>query len=91
MIALPEFAQLNEFMSEIEEFGLDPLTDGLFLTVVAFRDLGLFYDAEEAMVGIEGQAEMSADLYLLKGEILNAVGRAEEARAAFDQADALMR
>jgi hypothetical protein len=91
VIAAPEFAQLNEFMNEIEEFGLDPLTDGLFLTVVAFRDLGLFYDAGEALVGIERQNEMSADLYLLKGEILDALGRAEEARAAFDRADTLMR
>ena len=78
-------------MDEIEEFGLDPMSDGLFLTVVAFRDLGLFYDAGEAMIGIEGQSEMSADMYLLKGEILNVLGYDAEARAAFDKADALMR
>ncbi len=91
VIDIPEFAQLSEFMDEIEEFGLDPMSDGLFLTVVAFRDLGLFYDAGEAMIGIEGQSEMSADMYLLKGEILNVLGYDAEARAAFDKADALMR
>ena len=91
VIDIPEFAQLSEFMEEIEVFGLDPMSDGLFLTVVAFRDLELFYDAGEAMAGIEGQGEMSADMYLLKGEILNVLGREAEARAAFDKADALMR
>lgn len=91
VIDIPEFAQLSEFMDEIEEFGLDPMSDGLFLTVVAFRDLDLFYDAGEAMASIEDQGEMSADMYLLKGEILNVLGREAEARAAFDKADALMR
>ncbi len=91
VIDIPEFVQLGEFMEEIEVFGLDPMSDGLFLTVVAFRDLELFYDAGEAMVGIEGQGAMSADMYLLKGEILNVLGREAEARAAFDKADALIR
>lgn len=91
VIDIPEFAQLSEFMDEIEEFGLDPMSDGLFLTVVAFRDLDLFYDAGEAIAGIEDQGEMSADMYMLKGEILNMLGREAEARAAYDKADALMR
>jgi predicted RNA polymerase sigma factor len=34
---------------------------------------------------------MSADMYMLKGEILNTLGHEAEARAAFDKADALMR
>ena len=34
---------------------------------------------------------LSADLYLLKGEVLDALGQLEEARAAFDRADALLR
>lgn len=91
VIDIPEFAQLSEFMDEIKEFGLDPMGDGLFLTVVAFRDLELFYDAGEAIVGIEDQGEMGADMYMLKGEILNTLGHEAEARAAFDKADALMR
>jgi hypothetical protein len=91
VLDIPEFAQLSEFMEEIKEFGLDPLDDGLFLTVVVFRDLGLYYDAGDAIVDIEGQGDMSADMYMLKGEILNTLGREAEARAAFDKADALMR
>lgn len=56
-----------------------------------FRDLGLYYDAGDAIVDIEGQGDMSADMYMLKGEILNTLGHEAEARAAFDKADALMR
>ena len=34
---------------------------------------------------------MSAELYLLKGDILASLGRAREAREAFDKADEMMR
>ncbi len=78
-------------MEEISVFGLDPMGDGLFLTVVAFRDLGLFYDANDALVDVENQASLSAELYMLKGEILAELGHEEGARAAFDKADELMR
>jgi len=91
VIDIVEFAALDEFMEEIRTFGLDPMSDGLFLTAVVFRDLELFYDADQAIDGLEGQGDMSADLYMLKGEILNTLGRETEARAAFDKADALMR
>jgi len=44
------------------------------------RDLELFYDADQAIDDLEGQGDMSADLYMLKGEILNTLGRETEAR-----------
>ena len=56
-----------------------------------FRDLGLFYDASEALDMVEREASLSAELYLLKGEILAELGQEEAARAAFDRADELMR
>jgi hypothetical protein len=34
---------------------------------------------------------LSWDVYLLKGQVLDALGRLDEARAAFDRADALLR
>lgn len=86
-----EQVELQDYMDEIAVFGLDPMTDGLFLTVVAYRDLGLFYDARAALDRVEGQASLSADLYLLKGEILTELGHEEAARDAFDRADELMR
>jgi len=86
-----EQVELQDYMDEIAVFGLDPMTDGLFLTVVAYRDLGLFCDARAALDRVEGQASLSADLYLLKGEILTELGHEEAARDAFDRADELMR
>jgi tetratricopeptide (TPR) repeat protein len=88
---LEEAVELEVYLDEISVFGLDPMGDGLFLTVVAYRDLGLFYDAREALEAVERDGSLSADLYLLKGEILIELGHEEAAREAFDKADELMR
>lgn len=90
-MSLEESVDLEDYMDEIAVFGLDPMTDGLFLTVVAYRDLGLYYEAHDALVTVERQANLSADLYLLKGEILAELGHEEAAREAFDRADEMMR
>ena len=86
-----ESEELATTLSEVSALGLDPMGDGAFLTVVIYRDLDLFYDAAQALANVENTAAMSADLYLLKGEILAELGQGDEARAAFDKADALMR
>lgn len=91
VMSLQEHVELQDYMDDIAVFGLDPRGDGLFLTVVAYRDLGLFYDARDALEEVEREASLSADLYLLKGEILAELGHEEQARAAFDKADELMR
>lgn len=78
-------------MDEIRVIGLDPFGDGLFLTTVIFRDLELYYDAASALEEVESAGSMTAELYLLKGEILNELGQEEAARKAFDKADAMMR
>ena len=90
-MSLEESVDMQDYLDEIAVFGLDPMTDGLFLTVVAYRDMGLFYDAANALDNVESQASLSAELYLLKGEILAELGQEEAARAAFDKADELMR
>jgi len=89
VIGLEESVDLEDYLEEISVFGLDPRGDGLFLTVVAYRDLGLFYEAREAMEAVEAGGPLSWELYKLKGEILAELGHEEEARAAFDRADAL--
>lgn len=91
VMSLQESVELEDYMDDIAVFGLDPAGDGLFLTVVAYRDLGLLYDARDALAEVEEQSDLSAELYLLKGEILAELGHEEEARAAFDRADGLMR
>ncbi|MCH7563222.1 MAG: hypothetical protein IH968_05285 [Gemmatimonadetes bacterium] len=76
----------------LADAGLDPATDGLFLTAVIYRDADLLYEAEGALSALEaGGAPLSASIYLLRGEILDALGHIEEARMAFDKADEIMR
>ena len=91
IIAAEDNEALATTLGEVRAMGLDPMGDGLFLTAVIFRDMGLFYEADLALKNLEKTGEMSADLYLLKGEILNVLGHEEEARKAFDKADAMMR
>jgi len=89
VIGLVESVELEDYLAEIEVFGLDPRSDGLFLTVVAYRDMELFYEARQALESVESDSGLSWELYRLKGEILAELGREAEARAAFDRADAL--
>ena len=79
-------------LSLLAEAGLDPMTDGLFLTAVIYRDAELLYDAEGALSALAGGgAPLTASIHLLRGEILDALGHLEEARMAFDKADEIMR
>lgn len=91
VVSLEESVELEDYLDDIIALGLDPRGDGLFLTVFAYRDLGFFYEAREALESVEREASLSADLYLLKGEILAELGHEDEARRAFDRADELMR
>lgn len=91
VIGLEESVELEDYLGEIEVFGLDPMGDGLFLTVVAYRDMGLYYEARRALDLVETEAGLSWELYKLKGEILAELGHESEARAAFDRADELPR
>ncbi len=90
VIGLEESVDLEDYLDQIAVFGLDPKTDGLFLTVVAYRDMGLFYEARDALDRVESDGPLTWQLYRLKGEILAELGREGEAREAFDRADALM-
>jgi hypothetical protein len=91
VIGLEESVELEDYLSEIAVFGLDPMGDGLFLTVVAYRDMGLYYEASQALDRVESEAGLSWELFRLKGEILAELGRESDARAAFDRADELTR
>ena len=83
--------ELDGYVEQVSDMGLDPQGDGLFLTAMIFRDMNLYYDAADALDALESAGDMSAELYLLKGEILNSLGRGEEATAAFNKADEMMR
>ena len=49
------------------------------------------HDAADVIASLERDGNLSADVFLLKGEVLDALGRFEEARAAFDKADGMLR
>lgn len=60
------------------------------LAAAVYREVGLFYDASATLAFLDDE-ELSADVFLLRGEILDALGDLEGASAAFDKADWLMR
>jgi len=91
VIGLEDSVELADYLDQIAVFGLDPETDGLLLTVVAYRDMGLFYEARDALEGVERDGPLTWELYRLKGEILAELGHEAEARRAFDRADELER
>jgi hypothetical protein len=83
--------QLVRALAQLRQLGLDPDGDGRFLKVAVFADLGLHYTALEELEAVEAElGQLSADALLLKGEILDRLGRLDEARAAFDAADAIL-
>jgi hypothetical protein len=91
VIGLEESVELADYLDQIAVFGLDPRTDGLLLTVVAYRDMGLYYEARDALDAVESDGPLTWELYRMKGEILAELGHEAEARRAFDRADELMR
>ena len=79
-------------MEAITQLGFDPQDDGQLLALIVYVDMGMHYEALEALRAIEESgASLGADALLLKGEVLDAMGRVDEAREAFDAADQLLR
>ena len=79
---------VEETLTALTEAGIDPATDGLFLSALAYRDAGLFYEAHRALELIEAQGNASGRAFhMLRGEVLDAIGNAEGAEAAFRLAD----
>jgi len=86
-----ELAELDGTLAAISDAGFDLADDGRLLTVMAHTDFGYLYDALAVIESIEGSgAALSADLLLLKGELLDEMGRLDDAQAAFDAADRAM-
>lgn len=83
------YAALAEALAAITEAGFDPAGDGLFLAALAYRDAGLYYEAERALALMERSGTaLGRDFYLLHGEVYDALGNLDAARAAFDKAAA---
>ncbi len=85
-----EHGEVAGALESLAAAGLDPTGDGALMAAAVYREVGLFYDASATLAFLD-EEELSADVFLLKGEILDALGDLEGASAAFDKADWLMR
>lgn len=84
-------AELRGLLDEVRGLGLDPGGEGALLTALVYRDLGLPYEAREALSAVGEEAWTGPELYLLQGDVLSLLGHADEARAAFERADEMRR
>ena len=86
------YAAVQSDLEVLTENDLDPYGDGLFLAATIYADAGLYYEAAAAIDFLEDSGSpLSASAWLLRGEIYDALGRLDDARHAFDQADELLR
>lgn len=86
-----ELAELQTQLNTLIEAGIDPAADGLFLTALAYRDAGLFYEARRALHQLEEEGDATGRaFFMLKGEVLDALGELESAEAAFRMGDSPM-
>ncbi|MFO7894523.1 MAG: hypothetical protein R6U63_12380 [Longimicrobiales bacterium] len=83
-----DIAAVQEAMTNLIGAGIDPATDGLFLTALAYRDAGLFYEAHRAIAEIEENGNGTGRaFFMLKGEVLDTLGMVDAAARAFDRAE----
>jgi hypothetical protein len=82
------YAALAAALHAITDGGLDPAGDGLFLAAVAYRDAGLFYEAEAALERLAAAGAAGAAFHSLRGEVFDALGRLDEAEREFARAGA---
>lgn len=69
--------------------GVDPAADGLFVAALAYRDAGLFYEADRALAQLAETGSGSGRTYfLLRGEVFDRLGDLDAASVAFRTADA---
>lgn len=83
-----DFAHVTNTLNELTTAGIDPLGDGLFLTTLAYRDAGLMYDANRLLDRLAANGTKGRAYYLLRGEVLDALGDVDGAAKAFATADA---
>jgi hypothetical protein len=82
-------ADLEALHASLRDAGVDPEGDGLLLTAMLYAELGLLHDALpalERLVAATPEAERDPLVDLLHAQVLEKLGRTEEARAAFDRA-----
>ncbi|MBI4410257.1 MAG: hypothetical protein HY561_11145 [Gemmatimonadetes bacterium] len=84
-----DYAALSEALNNIVAGGIDPATDGLFLAALTYRELGLFYEARNALERLEALGMAHGRAYhTLRGEVFDALGDLAAAEREFQLADA---
>jgi hypothetical protein len=89
IVSAEEFAQVAGVLRELATANIDPMSDGLFVLALAYRDSGMFYEAGRAL---DRLAELGGGkgraFHMLRGEVLDAIGDLDGASRAFAAADA---
>jgi len=81
-------ASLQNTLNTMMSGGLDPSSDGLFMAALAYRDAGLFYEADHALDRLQEEGSATGHAYyMLRGEVYDALGRRADAEQAFNAAD----
>ena len=88
VVGSEDFARVAATMNELVAAGIDPHGDGLFLTALAFRDAGLMYEASNVLNRLEANGTKGRAYYLLRAEVMDALGDLDSAAKFFAIADA---
>ncbi|CAN5788691.1 hypothetical protein BH23GEM10_BH23GEM10_04610 [soil metagenome] len=81
--------QLTAALAGLTAAGADPAGDGLFIAALAYRDAGLYYEADRALARLAGTDSGSGrTFFLLRGEVFDRLGDLDAASVAFRTADA---
>lgn len=88
VVSSMDLGRLEETFDDMARAGMNPDTEGLFLTALAYRDAGLFYEAKKALDRMEAEGVAAGRSYhMLRGEVYNALGELGRAEQAFARAE----
>ena len=89
IVSAEDFQRIASTMQELQQAGIDPASDGLFILALAYRDAGLMYEADAALERMQKSGQGAGRTYhLLRGDVLNALGDLDGASREFIAADA---
>ncbi|HUF50102.1 MAG TPA: hypothetical protein VMN60_04680 [Longimicrobiales bacterium] len=88
VVSAVEFDALSRMLGEFAAAGIDPMSDGLFVTALWYRETGLFYEAQRALDQMSRAGAGSGRMFhLLRGVVLDQLGDIDAASLAFQAAD----
>jgi hypothetical protein len=81
------FVEVAAAIDELRGAGVDPAGDGLLLMAIAYRDAGLFYDADVVLRRLAGNGGGGRFFHMLRALVYDALGDLDASAAAFAAAD----